>query len=60
MWQSILRFVLAELFSFIMDKVREARALKKKAKEDKILVKDALGEKDPAKRAQRISDLLNS
>jgi hypothetical protein len=59
-WQTILKFIVSELLGFISDKIREARALKKKAAEDKVLVKEALQEKDRKKRAQNISDLLNS
>ena len=60
MWKSILAFILREVLEFIVEKVKEGVALKKKAKEDKKKVSEALKETDAQKRAKNIRDLLSS
>lgn len=60
MWQSIVKFIISELIQAGLKALRDYRALQKKKKEDYILVKDVLSEKDPKERARRVRDLLNS
>jgi hypothetical protein len=60
MWQMIIKFILSEIFQAVSQAVRDARKFKKKKAEDKLLVKDALNEKDPKERAKRVRDLLDS
>lgn len=59
MWQNLLKFIVVEVVRALVDIVRDAVALKKKEKEDKLLVEAALKEKDRAKRAAAIRDLLS-
>lgn len=59
MWQSLLKFVVVEVVRALLDVFRDAVALKKKEKEDKLLVEAALKEPDAKKRAAAIRDLLS-
>jgi len=59
MWSFLLSTLVKELIGAILKMASDYMKLKKKKKEDRESVNDALKEKDPKLRAKRVRDLLS-